>query len=106
MPDYVCLLRPAFDSRFMAGASPEQRAVVERHGTYLLGLAEQGRLVLAGRCWDGPVGIVIVSAEDEEAARAVFAADPSLVAGLQSAEIYPFSIFAGRERESGAGTPG
>jgi uncharacterized protein YciI len=106
MPDFVCLLRPAFDSRFMAGASPEQRALVDQHGEYLLGLAEQGTLVLAGRCWDGPVGIVIVTAEDEAAARAILAADPSLVAGLQSAEIYPFSIFAGPPRGSGSSAHG
>ena len=54
--------------------------------------------MLAGRCWDGPVGIVIVSADDEVAARALLAEDPSLVAGLQSAAVYPFNIFIGPER--------
>jgi uncharacterized protein YciI len=93
MPEFVCLLTPAFDRRFMAEATTEQRVIVERHGEYLLGLAERGVLVLAGRCWDGPVGIVIVSAEDELAARALLAEDPSLVAGLQSAAVYPFNVF-------------
>lgn len=95
MPEFVCLLTPAFDREFLAGASPEQRAVVDRHGDFLLALAGQGRLVLAGRCWDGPLGIVIVKAADEAEARALFAADPSVVAGLQSAAIYPFEVFAG-----------
>jgi uncharacterized protein YciI len=98
MPEFVCVLTPAFDSRFMAEASAEQRAIVERHGEYLLGLAERGVLVLAGRCWDGPVGIVIVTAGDEAAASAMFAEDPSLVAGLQTAAIYPFNVFIGPER--------
>jgi uncharacterized protein len=93
MPDFVCLLRPAFDRRFLAAATPAQREVVDRHGEFLLGLAEQGRLVLAGRCWDGPVGIVIVSADDEAGARALLAGDPSVAAGLQTAELYPFSTF-------------
>lgn len=103
MPEFVCLLRPAFDQRFLASATPAQREVVDRHGEFLLGLAEQGRLVLAGRCWDGPVGIVILSAGDEAAARALLADDPSLVAGLQTAEIYPFSVFI---RPPAAGAPG
>jgi uncharacterized protein YciI len=90
----VCLLTPAFDSRFMDAATPEQRAIVDRHGEFLLDLAEQGRLVLAGRCWDGPVGIVIVNADDEAAACALLAGDPSVLAGIQSAAIYPFDIFA------------
>jgi uncharacterized protein YciI len=95
MPDFVCLLQPAFDRRFLATATPAQREVVDRHGEFLLGLAEQGRIVLAGRCWDGPVGIVIVTAEDEAAARVLLAGDPSVVAGLQTAEIHPFSTFIG-----------
>jgi uncharacterized protein YciI len=97
MPEFVCLLTPAFDSRFMAAASAEQRAIVERHGEFLLALAERGALVLAGRCWDGPVGIVIVTAADEVAARAMLAEDPSVVAGLQTASIYPFNVFIGPE---------
>ena len=96
MPEFVCLLTPAFDSRFLQAATPEQRAIVDRHGEFLLGLADEGRLVLAGRCWDGPLGIVIVTAGDESEARALLAGDPSVVAGLQSAAIYPFSVFAAR----------
>ncbi|HEY3614581.1 MAG TPA: YciI family protein [Gaiellales bacterium] len=94
MAAFVCLLTPAFDGRFLAAATPEQRAIVERHGEFLLGLQEQGRLLLAGRCWDGPLGIVIVTAADEAEARALLADDPSVVAGVQSAAIYPFSVFA------------
>jgi hypothetical protein len=44
------------------------------------------------------VGIVIVTAGDEAAASAMFAEDPSLVAGLQTAAIYPFNVFIGPER--------
>ena len=93
MPEFVCLLTPAFDRAFLESATPEQRAVVDRHGEFLLALAEQGRLVLAGRCWDGPLGIVILRAQDEREARALLAGDPSLAAGLQTAELYPFAVF-------------
>lgn len=95
MPEFVCLLTPAFDRRFLATATPEQRAIVDRHGEFLLGLAAQGRIVLAGRCWDGPLGIVILTAEDEAGARALLEGDPSLASGLQRAEVYPFSTFIG-----------
>jgi hypothetical protein len=41
---------------------------------------------------------VIVRAGDEAEAKALLAADPSLVAGLQTAAIYPFDVFIGPGR--------
>ena len=45
------------------------------------------------RCLDGPFGIVVLVAADELDARALVEADPSVAAGVQQAELYPFSIF-------------
>lgn len=95
MPTFLALLSPAFDRRFLTEATPEQRALVDRHGEYLLTLAEQGRLLLAGRCWDGPYGVVLLEAESAEEARSLLAGDPSLAAGAQAADVYPFNVFVG-----------
>jgi len=35
----------------------------------------------------------VLVADDERAARALVEADPSVAAGVQQAELYPFSIF-------------
>ena len=90
--NWVYLLSPALDRRFLAAADAAARAVIDAHGDYLDGLRKRGSLVLAGRCWDGPYGIVILDAPDREAAGALMAGDPSVMAGIQRAELYEFDI--------------
>ncbi len=90
--NWVYLLSPALDRPFLAAADAATRAVIDRHGDYLDGLRNRGTLVLAGRCWDGPYGIVIFEAADREAAETVVAGDPSVSAGIQSAALYEFDI--------------
>jgi|HubBroStandDraft_1064217.scaffolds.fasta_scaffold1739631_1 uncharacterized protein YciI len=90
--NWVYLLSPALDRRFLAGADAAARNVIDAHGKYLDALRERGALLLAGRCWDGPYGIVMLNAPDREAAEAMVAADPTVMAGLQHAELYEFDI--------------
>jgi uncharacterized protein YciI len=90
--NWVYLLSPALDRRFLANADAAARAVIDAHGEYLDGLRERGSLVLAGRCWDGPYGIVILEAPDRGGAEAIVAADPTVVARLQRAELYEFDV--------------
>ena len=87
------LVRPAFDRAFLSKAGPRERAVADRHGDYLVHLAERGKLLFAGRCADGPFGIVLLEASDEEEARMLMQTDPSVQSGVQSAELYPFDVF-------------
>lgn len=89
---WVCLLSPAFDQAFLAAADERTRAVFDAHGEYLDAVRARGSLVLAGRCWDGPYGIVIFEAADREAAEAFVAADPSVAAGVQRADLYEFNM--------------
>jgi uncharacterized protein YciI len=89
---WVYLLSPAFDRAFLAAADQTTRAVVDAHGDYLDALRRQGLLVLAGRCWDGPYGIVVFEAADRRAAEAVVTADPSVAAGVQRADLYEFNM--------------
>ena len=89
---WVCLLSPAFDRAFLAAADETTRAVFDAHGEHLDALRSGGSLVLAGRCWDGPYGIVIFEAADREAAEALVAADPSVKAGVQRADLYEFNM--------------
>lgn len=76
----------------MRTATPEQQAIVGRHSDYLESMADQGKVVLAGRCWDGPLGVIVLEAADEAEARAIVDRDPSVSAGLQTAELYPFQV--------------
>ena len=63
--------------------------------SYLEGLAAQGVVMLAGRTTnndDTTVGIVIVSAPDEAAAREIMKSDPFVKNKLMSATLFPFRI--------------
>jgi uncharacterized protein YciI len=90
---FAYLSRPAFDRAFLASATPDQREVFDRHGAYLERLHAEGRVLFAGRCWDGPFGVVVLEVEDEEEARAIVEDDPSVRLGVQTAELYPFNVF-------------
>jgi uncharacterized protein len=96
--EFAYVVRPAFDQAFLERATPEQRRVFEEHGSWLQQRYAEGRLLFAGRCYDGPFGLVVLDAEDEPHARALVAHDPSVRAGVQSAELYPFKTFIARER--------
>lgn len=91
------MLRPSFDRRFLAAATPEQHEIFQRHGAYLEALHARGVVRFAGRCDDGPLALVVIEVADEAEARRVMADDPSVAAGLQQAELYPFAVFLERQ---------
>jgi uncharacterized protein YciI len=92
MKTWIYLVRPAFDQAFLAAADAATRAIVDEHGDYLTALRSAGKLVLAGRCWDGPFGAVIFVAADRGEAEAIVSTDPSIMAGVQTAELYEFDM--------------
>jgi uncharacterized protein len=96
--EFAYLLRPAFDESFLAGATEEERAVFERHGEWLEAQYAEGRVRFAGRCYDGPFGLVVLEADGEDDARRLMEEDPSVRAGVQSAELYPFKTFLARDQ--------
>src|SRR6266404_593251 len=56
---------------------------------------KSGQLILAGRTkepGDKTFGIAIFKASDEVAARAFMEADPTVSAGLMTAELHPFAV--------------
>jgi len=91
--EFAYLVRPAFDQRFVATATDQQRGVMREHGAWLEARYTEGRVRFAGRCYDGPFGLVVLDADDEEEARKFMEADPSVRSGVQNAELYPFRTF-------------
>jgi hypothetical protein len=71
--------------------------VLQEHGEWLEARCADGRVVFAGLCYDGPLGLVVLDVEDEEKARRLMAQDPSIRAGVQRADLYPFKTFLARE---------
>lgn len=92
---YFCVpSRPTFPD----DATEAELAVVDRHFEYPKDLLSGGGLILAGRCRDGPPGIVIFEAEDADAARELMENDPAVQAGIFSAEVHPYHVALTRGR--------
>lgn len=71
--------------------------IIEEHTRFLDDLGKEGVLIFAGRTDFEPgdqrlFGIALLKAANLESAEAVLADDPAVVAGIQKAEIYPFSL--------------
>jgi uncharacterized protein len=99
MPDeprqFIYFLRPKRLEMLTKGPTAEEARVQMEHGKYLEGLAARGTVVLAGRTSnsdESTVGVVIVNAPDEAAARKIMESDPFVKTSLMIATIFPFRI--------------
>jgi uncharacterized protein YciI len=95
--EFAYVVRPAYDRAFLARATQAEQDVVQEHGEWLEARYADGRVVFAGRCYDGPFGLVVLDAQNEEEARRLMQQDPSIRAGTQQADLYPFRTFLSRE---------
>lgn len=71
--------------------------IIADHARWLDVLGTQGVLLFAGRTLFEPghkdlFGIAIIKAKDIEHARRLMASDPAVIAGIQQAEIFPYSM--------------
>ena len=98
--EFAYLVRPAFDRKFLEKASDEQRVVVGEHSDWLEARYAEGRVRFAGRCYDGPFGLVVLGADSGEEARSLMEADPSVRNGVQSAELCDHARWGGEARSA------
>lgn len=70
----------------------EQRVMGE-HFRYLSKLVEEGKVLMAGPCFEEPpFGLVILCCENESEAEALLEADPSVIAGLHRVQCAEFHL--------------
>jgi uncharacterized protein YciI len=74
----------------MDDSTPEEDKLMSDHFAYLKSLLDEGTLILAGPALGPVFGLIVFEAEDEAAARQLIERDPSVAAGLQTPELYPF----------------
>jgi uncharacterized protein YciI len=80
---------------FLAEPTPAEEASVGAHFDYLVRLAREGVVLLAGRTLnEDPTtfGIVIFEADDADAARGIMRDDPAVRDGVFAAELFPYRI--------------
>jgi uncharacterized protein YciI len=92
---FVYFLRAKRLEMLTSGPTDEEARAMAEHSNYLAQLADRGVVRLAGRTTNSDettVGIVIVNATDEAAARTVMDNDPFVKTGLMNASFFPFRI--------------
>ncbi len=99
MAEWIYFIHPPRDN-FAATMTAAEQAVWARHFTHLQQLLADGVLILAGPTLGATnTGIAVFEAPDEDAARALMAADPIMISGLAAGELRPFraSLLRGRD---------
>ena len=95
MATWLYRVRPARFAMLSEGPTAEEQRRVGEHFQYLQELCRQGVVHLAGRTLDlqpDGMGIVLFSAPDEAAARAVMEADPAVAHGVFLAALFPYRV--------------
>ncbi len=77
---------------FVADASDEERAILQRHFAYLDEQRAAGRLLLAGPALDGAYGVAILKVTTASEAEAFVAADPAVREGLFRPALHPLAL--------------
>jgi uncharacterized protein YciI len=97
--EWIYFIHPPRED-FAATMTAEEQAVWARHFTYLQQLLADDVLIIAGPTLGKTnTGIAIFEAADEDAARAIMAADPIILSGLAAGELRAFraSLLRGRD---------
>ncbi|MHC4846534.1 MAG: YciI family protein [Planctomycetota bacterium] len=101
--EFLYTVKPTRLAMLTDGPTKDEAAVLKQHGAYIGGLAEQGVVELAGRTQtadESTFGIVVLHADDEDAARRLMHDDPAVQHGIMSATLYPYRIAFRSERTS------
>jgi len=85
---------------FAQDASPEELAIMRKHGEYCAEQFRAGRLLLYGPVLasEGAFGVAVLEVENEAQAREFGARDPSVLAGLNRFEIAPMRVSEARAK--------
>jgi len=69
-----------------------EKALVEQHFFYILGLHEQGKVQFAGRSDDAKFGLAIVEVDSETEAQQIVDQSPAVIAGMYSGEVRRYRL--------------
>jgi uncharacterized protein len=91
MAEYIYLIHPLREG-FYERPTPAEDSVMEEHFQYLKKATDQGIVLLAGPCLDDTFGIIVLTAETDEVARAFMFNDPSVKNNVMMAELHPMRV--------------
>jgi len=92
---YLYRIQPTRPAMLSEGPTPREQEIVAQHFDYLEGLTRQRVVILAGRTLntdETSFGIVIFTAESDEAAREIVQNDPAVRLEVFKADLFPYRI--------------
>jgi uncharacterized protein len=92
---YLVIYRPG--PAWIPG-KPVTEQPLKEHGKYMLSLYKNGILKFAGPFTDNAGGAVVFDAENEDAAKAVVAADPGVKSKIFLPELHPWGLVDWEQR--------
>jgi uncharacterized protein YciI len=98
MPQFIIRLFPRRGVALVKDPTPQERAIMSAHRSYMEMLANRGQLVLTGVSEStGDIdGLLIVEADSEDEARQLMDNDPFVLGELVRAELRPFRTVLAR----------
>ena len=91
MLEFIYLIHP-LRHEFFDNPTPQEDAVMDAHYQYLKQATTNGVVLLAVPCLDETFGLVVLTADNEAAARAFMLNDPAVKSNVMLAELHPMKI--------------
>ncbi|BBM82991.1 YciI family protein [Candidatus Uabimicrobium amorphum] len=88
---YLIMYKPTRDN-FINTMSEQEQQILGQHFSYLQNLLAEKKLLLAGPCEDGSLGIAIVEVESEVQAMEIMQNDPCVQNKVFCGEVKPFRV--------------
>ena len=99
MAQWIYFIHPSRDD-FAATITEEEKRVWAEHFERLKRLLAEGTLIMAGPTLGRiNTGIAVIEAPDEESARQIMEADPTIASGLATGELLGFNVSLLRGRD-------
>ncbi len=92
MAEWIYFIHPPRED-FAATMTDTEQAVWGEHVQLLTQRLEEGSLILAGPTLGSVnLGVAVIEADDEAAARRLMEEDPAIASGIATGELRPFSV--------------
>lgn len=88
---FVYIIRPHKEN-FVETATESENEIMGRHFVYLKSLLAEGKLILAGPETSGKFGLCVIETDSALEAKNIMENDPSVLAGIVTAELYPYRV--------------
>lgn len=95
MPTFLYRIQPTRSEMLSDGPTEDEAGIIAEHFEYLTALTKSGQVLMAGRTLtddEASFGVVVFTADTPEQAKALAQADPAVIKGVMTHELFPFRV--------------